>query len=69
MNADVKNLYFLIRENKVLVCESNLKLWFDLIPEEIRKEKGYDYFYNKMKKTNYFIIPFNKLYRVQKIEY
>ncbi|MDR6548474.1 hypothetical protein J2810_004564 [Chryseobacterium rhizosphaerae] len=69
MHNAIKNIYILIKDNKAVVCESNLKDCFKQFPEVLTENKGYDYYYNKMRLINYFIIPFAKEYRLQKIEY
>lgn len=54
MNKDVKYLYIVIKDNKVVCFDTNLKNFvekFHLIEKEAR---NYDYFYRKFKKEDYF---------------
>lgn len=54
MNKDVKYLYIVIKDNKVVCFDTNLKNFiekFVLIDEDCR---NYDYFYRKFKAYDYF---------------
>lgn len=69
MNKDVKYLYIVIKDNKVVCFDTNLKNFvekFLLIEQEAR---NYDYFYRKFKKENIFEYKTstNKLYNFQKL--
>lgn len=69
MNYRINNIFLLIKNNKVVSCESNLKDLINLLPEEIKGIRSYDYFYRNFKKTNYFQFKFNKDFYFQKIDY
>lgn len=69
MNKNVSALFYLIKDNQVVVCESNLKDFIELFPEEIKEIRTYNYFYRKFQNSNYFQFEFNKNYYLQKIDY
>lgn len=69
MNANIKMLFFLIKNNKVLVCESNLTEFVTLLPDDIRELRSYDYFYREFQKSKHFQFKYNKEYTFQKIVY
>lgn len=69
MNSNITKLFFLIKDNNVLICDSNLKDLIKLLPGEIKDIRAYDYYYRQFTKSNYFQFEFNKSYFFQKIEY
>ena len=69
MNANIKMLFFLIKNNKVLVCESNLTEFVELLPNDIRELRSYDYFHREFQKSKCFQFKYNKEDTFQKIVY
>ena len=69
MDNRIKTIYLLIKSNKVLICESNLKDLFNQLPKELEGIRTYDYYYRNFKKSSYFKFEFNREYYFQKIEY
>lgn len=69
MNKQINNIYILIRDNKAIVCESNLKELFDQLPDDIKDVKAYLYYSRQMRETNYLNLPFNKAYFLQRVDY
>ena len=69
MDNRIKTIYLLIKSNKVLSCESNLKDLFNQLPKELEGIRTYDYYYSNFKKSSYFQFEFNREYYFQKIEY
>lgn len=69
MNERIKSLFFLIKDNSVVIAESNLKDLIKDLPQEISNIRTYDYFYRQFQNSNYFQFEFNKSYFFQKIEY
>lgn len=69
MNVNIKTLYFILKKDKVVLCESNLKDFIACFPDNLKDIRGYDYYYRKFKKYDYFQTEFNKDYYFQKIEY
>lgn len=69
MNERIKSLFFLIKDNSVVIAESNLKDLIKDLPQEISNIRTYDYFYRKFQNGSYFQFEFNKSYFFQKIEY
>jgi len=69
MNKGITTLFFLIKKDKVLICESNLKDLFNQLPKELEGIRTYDYYYRNFKKSSYFQFEFNREYYFQKIEY
>ena len=69
MDNRIKTIYLLIKSNKVLICESNLKDLFNQLPKELEGIRTYDYYYRNFKKSSYFQLEFNREYYFQKIEY
>jgi hypothetical protein len=69
MDNRIKTIYLLIKSNKVLICESNLKDLFNQLPKELEGIRTYDYYYRNFKKSSYFQFEFNREYYFQKIEY
>ncbi len=69
MDNRIKTIYLLIKNNKVLICESNLKDLFNQLPKELERIRTYDYYYRNFKKSSYFQFEFNREYYFQKIEY
>lgn len=67
MNVFVKSLFFLIKDDKVLVCDTNLKDFFNGLPDDIRGLRGYDYYYRRFKACDCFNFEFNKDYVFQKM--
>ena len=68
MDNRIKTIYLLIKSNKVLICESNLKDLFNQLPKELEGIRTYDYYYRNFKKSSYFQFEFNREYYFQKIE-
>ena len=68
MDKRIKNIYLVIKNNKVLACESNLKDLLNTAPDALKVRK-YDYWYRKFNESNYFEFEYNKDYILQKIEY
>lgn len=68
MNKDVKYLYIVIKDNKVVCFDTNLKNFvekFLLIEKEAR---NYDYFYRKFKREDSFEADIDdKKYFMQKL--
>ncbi len=69
MNQNIKSLFFCIKNNKVVACESNLKDLLEILPTEIKDIRNYSYFYRQFQSSNYFQFRYNKEYYFQKIEY
>lgn len=69
MNKRIENLFFLIRDNEVIACESNLKDLLQLLPVKIADIRSYDYFYRQFLNSNRFEFEFDKTYIFQKKEY
>ena len=69
MNERIKTLFFLVKENRVVACDSNLKDFLKALPGELANKRGYDYFYRKFKDNDYFTFEFNENYFFQKLEY
>jgi hypothetical protein len=69
MDNRIKTIYLLIKSNKVLICESNLKDLFNQLPKVLEGIRTYDYYYRNFKKSSYFQLEFNREYYFQKIEY
>ncbi len=69
MNVNVKTLYFLIKNGRVVLCESNLKDFLLCLPKDLKNIRQYDYYYRFFKKKDFFQSEFNKDYYFQKIEY
>ena len=69
MDNRIKTIYLLIKSNKVLICERNLKDLFNQLPKELEGIRTYDYYYRNFKKSSYFQLEFNREYYFQKIEY
>ncbi|KUY28042.1 hypothetical protein ATB96_19595 [Elizabethkingia ursingii] len=69
MDARIKSIYLIIKDNNVIACESNLKDLLSKLPDEINNIRGYDYFYRQFLNSNYFQFEFNRNYYFQKKEY
>lgn len=69
MNQNISKLFFLIKNNEVIKCDSNLKELISELPEEIKGKRSYDYFYRQFTKLNGFQFEFNDQYYFQKKEY
>ncbi len=69
MDNRIKTIYLLIKSNKVLICESNLKDLFNQLTKVLEGIRTYDYYYRNFKKSSYFQLEFNREYYFQKIEY
>lgn len=69
MNQNINSLFLLIKNNTVILCDSNLKELINSLPSEIRNIRAYDYFYRQFTKSNYFQFEFNQEYFFQKKEY
>lgn len=69
MNDRIKNLFFLIKNNRVIVVESNLKDFISQLPENLQGIRTYDYYYRKFKLNKYFEFEFNKNYIFQKVDF
>lgn len=69
MNQNVGKLFFVIKSNEVIGCDSNLKDLILALPAEIRDIRSYDYFYRQFTKSNSFQFEFNSAYHFQKKEY
>lgn len=69
MTTSIRVLFFLIKENKVILCESNLKDFVKRLPDNLADIRTYDYFYRNFRKSNYFQFEFNREYFLQKVEY
>ena len=69
MNERIKSLFFLVKDNSVVIAESNLKDLIKNLPKEISNIRTYDYFYRQFQNSSYFQFEFNKGYFFQKIEY
>lgn len=54
MNKDVKYLYIVIKENKVVCFDTNLKNFVEKFLVIEPEARNYDYFYRKFKKDEYF---------------
>lgn len=52
MIRDLKNLYTLVIDNKVVMFETNLKKFVDELNEIEPETRNYDYYYRKFKKIN-----------------
>ncbi|MDG5490539.1 hypothetical protein [Psychroserpens sp. SPM9] len=50
MIRDLKSLYAVIVENKVVVFETNLKLFVEKFNELEKESRNYDYYYRQFKK-------------------
>ena len=69
MNAIIKNIYLLIKDNKVLVCENNVKEFYNRLPEKFKNYKSYDYYNREFKKSNYFPLEWDNEYLLQHITF
>ena len=69
MTKNIKQLFFLIKGNEVLACESNLRDLISGFPEAIQGIRSYDYYHRQFAKSNYFQFEFNREYFFQKKEY
>lgn len=69
MNKSIKQLYAVIKDNKILVCESNLKDLVNNLPAAISGIRVYDYYRRQFLKSDYFVLEFNREYIFQKIVY
>lgn len=69
MNQNIKFLFFLIKESKVLACESNLKEFLSEI-EKFGYSRNYDAIYRRFKKNTYFDEKIgDEVYFFQKMEF
>lgn len=69
MNQNVSKLFFVIKNNEVIGCDSNLKELISALPAEIKEIRSYDYFYRQFTKSNNFAFEYNNAYYFQKKEY
>ncbi|OPB96857.1 hypothetical protein BAS10_07350 [Elizabethkingia meningoseptica] len=69
MNQNISKLFFVIKNNEIIGCDSNLKELISALPPEIRDIRSYDYYYRQFINTNYFQLEFNRDYYFQKKEY
>lgn len=72
MNNTITTLYFLVKDNAVLICENNVKDFWEQLPAPIAGVKSYDYFYRQFKAakpSKKFPLNYNKEYFLQKINY
>lgn len=69
MNQNVSKLFFVVKADEVIACDSNLKDLISALPSEIRDIRSYDYYYRQFTKSNAFRLEFNKAYYFQKKEY
>lgn len=69
MDSRIKKIYLLIKNDKVLVCESNLKDFISQFPPLIKDLRQYDYYYKKFKESNYFAFEYNKEFILQRIDF
>lgn len=69
MNAIIKNIYLLIKNDKVLICENNVKNFYDQLPEKFKSYKSYAYFNREFKKSNYFPLDWDNDYKLQRIDF
>ncbi len=68
MNKDVKYLYIVIKDNKVVCFDTNLKKFVEKFME-VEEIRNYDYFYRKFKKEDYFeyTVLSGNIYMIQKL--
>ena len=69
MNAIIKNIYLLVKNDKFLICENNVKNFYDLLPDKIKTYKSYAYFNREFKKSNYFPLEWDNDYKLQRIDF
>lgn len=69
MNSNISKLFFVIKNNEVIGCDSNLKDLISALPSEVRELRSYDYFYRQFTKSNSFQFEYNTAYFFQKKEY
>jgi len=69
MNQNVGKLFFIIKNNEVIECDSNLKDLVSRLPSAIAGIRSYDYYYRQFTKSNSFQFEFNSEYHFQKKEY
>lgn len=69
MDSRIKKIYILIKDKKVLACDSNLKDFISRFPKNLEGIRQYDYFYKKFKESSYFEFEFNKDYIFQRIDF
>ena len=69
MNSVIKNIYILLKDNKVLVCDNNVKNFYDKLPDKIKTYKSYAYFNREFKKSNYFPLAWDENYILQRIDF
>lgn len=69
MNKDVKYLYIVIKENKVVCFDTNLKNFVEKFLVIEPEARNYDYFYRKFKRVDSFELDMNdgKEYFMQKL--
>lgn len=69
MNKNIKQLFFLIKDNKVILVNSNSKVFISELPKEMEGIRSYDYYFRQFKKSHYFNFEFNKAYILQKLNF
>lgn len=69
MDSRIKKIYILIKENRVLACDSNIRDFILKFPDVIKDIRQYDYYYKKFKESKYFTFEFNKDYIFQRIDF
>lgn len=69
MNKDVKYLYIVIKGNKVVCFDTNLKNFVEKLLVIEPEARNYDYFYRKFKKEDSFeyFLESGKVYNFQKL--
>jgi hypothetical protein len=69
MNSIIKNIYILLKDNKVVVCDNNVKNFYDNLPIKIKSYKSYAYFNREFKKSAYFPLDWDNDYMLQRIDF
>lgn len=69
MIRDLKSLYVAIVDNKVVVFETNLKLFIEELGKIESETRNYDYYYRKFKRSNMVLLLNSdyKTYYLQKL--
>ncbi len=69
MIRDLKSLYVAIVDNKVVVFETNLKLFVEELAKIEKEARNYDYYYRQFKLKNIVLLSNNddKKYYLQKL--
>jgi len=68
MNQNLTSLFAAISDNRIILIDTNLKVFVEQVNKQFPGTRNYDWFYRAFKKENYFMLPIDgKEYYFQKV--